>query len=368
MIIKLLSKHIIVNATALKRSGSLTILEQFIEAIPSDRYEYIIFSNSCVSLAFSQTNIRIIPKKNKRFWRRFLWDTFGIINWLRKNKINPVATISLQNTNFRTNRFIPNFVYFHNAIPLSDKRWNPFNKSERAIWFYKNIYPYFIRVYINRNTEIFVQSNSVKDGFAKRFNFPKDKIHIVLPKIKLAARKKSNSPLLDRNKLNLFYPATTFIFKNHLTIIKAISLLGSNLQQRITLHLTCNENELPFKIADSEIHFKINFMGNICFERVLQIYDEADALLFPSYIETLGLPLIEAASFGVPIIVSDLPYSREVLNNYPGAKFVTYNETRAWSEEISKLFDLKGHRYIHFKFETSDSWQKLFRILEERIL
>jgi glycosyltransferase involved in cell wall biosynthesis len=362
-----MNRHIIVNATALKRSGGLTILEQFIEAVPSGKYEYIVFADSSVSLSLSKANIRIIHKSIKSFAERFLWDSFGVKGWLHHNKIKPVATISLQNTNFRTDRSIPNFVYFHNAIPLSDARWNPFNKSERALWFYKNIYPFFIRLYINRNTEIFVQSNSVSDSFAGYFHFPKAKIHIIVPKITMDIRTKSNDPSIDRNRLNLFYPATNFIFKNHLTIIKAISMLERDLQQRITLHLTCKEQDLPFKIANSEIPFKINFLDKIGFGRVLQLYEESDALLFPSYIETLGLPLIEAASIGMPVIVSDLPYSREILNNYPGAKFVKYDDAPLWSEEISKLFTTKGHRYVPFKFGMSDSWQELFRILEDRI-
>jgi glycosyltransferase involved in cell wall biosynthesis len=360
--------QIIVNATALKRSGALTILEQFIEAIPVGKYEYIIFSNSSVSLAFSQTNIRIIPKNIKSFMCRFLWDTFWIKRWLRKNKIKPVATISLQNTNFRTENSIPNFIYFHNAIPLSGIKWNPLKRNERALWFYKNIYPFFIRLYINPNTELFVQSNSVRDGFAEYFNFPRAKIHFILPKIKIDARKKSNDPTLDKARLNLFYPATTYIFKNHFIIIKAISMLDRNLQQRIVLHLTCNEADLPFKISKPEIQFEINFMGKIESDRVFQLYEEADALLFPSYIETFGLPLIEAASSGMPIIVSDLPYSREILNNYSGAKFIKYDDTQLWSEAISKLFSLKGHRYIPYKLEMSNSWPELFRILEDRIL
>ena len=359
--------YIIVNATALKRSGGLTILDQFIETIPVGKQEYVIFANSEVNLSFPQNNITIVPKKISSFFERFIWDTFGIKKWLQKNRIIPVATISLQNTNFRTKSTIPNFIYFHNAIPFSDAGWNPLRKAERNLWFYKRIYPFFIRLYINKKTEVFVQSNSVRDGFAKCFNFPKDRIHIVLPKIKLEARMKSKYPTLDLNRLNLFYPATTFIFKNHSTIIKAIGMMNEDLQQRITLHLTCLEDELPFKTSGSDTHFIINFLGKIDFSRVQQLYEEADALLFPSYIETLGLPLIEAASIGMPIIASDLPYSREALRKYSGIKFVKYNDAVLWREEILKLFSLKGHRYPPFSLGKSNSWKELFRIIESRI-
>ncbi len=34
---------IVINATALGTSGALTILKQFIEAIPNDEFQYIVF-------------------------------------------------------------------------------------------------------------------------------------------------------------------------------------------------------------------------------------------------------------------------------------------------------------------------------------
>jgi len=237
---------IIVNATALDKGGALAILEQFIEAIPTSKYEYIVFANSELKLAISQKNIRIIYKRITSMRERFLWDTVGIKSWLKENKVNPLATISLQNTNFRTKAFIPNFIYFHNCIPFSEAKWNPFHKEERILWFYKHIYPFFVRLYISKKTEVFVQSNSVRESFAKYFNFPKERIYIIVPKLRLQSQTEGNigSLTLDKDQLNLFYPATPYVFKNHSTIINAISLLSRSLQENISLYLTCERDEL----------------------------------------------------------------------------------------------------------------------------
>ena len=45
-------------------------------------------------------------------------------------------------------------------------------------------------------------------------------------------------------------------------------------------------------------------------------YRRAAALLFPSLGEGFGLPLIEAAHFGTPILASDLPVLREVAGDH----------------------------------------------------
>lgn len=362
-----MSNKIIINATALDSSGALTILKQFIESIPDDEYEYILFVNDVVQLNKTNNNITFIQKNVKSFIKRFYWDVWGANNWLKTNKIIPLATISLQNTNFRTNKSIPNYIYYHQPIPLFLHKWNPIKKEERTLWFYKKIYPYFVKLFINNNTEIFVQINAIKDGFAKRYNFSKDKIHVISPNIELPSIQDADSPVIDKNQLNLFYPATPFIYKNHEVILKALSLLEPELQRRITLHLTFEKFGLKSLNNEKQSSFQINYMGKVAYYKVLEMYSNADALLFPSFIETFGLPLIEAASYGLPIIASDLPYSHEVLNNYKGVRFAPYNNANLWKEEISQLFSLKGQRFDPITIDKSNSWQELFRIMKNKI-
>lgn len=45
-------------------------------------------------------------------------------------------------------------------------------------------------------------------------------------------------------------------------------------------------------------------------------YDHARALLQPSLVEGFGLPMIEAAAYGLPIIASDLPVFHEIVGDY----------------------------------------------------
>jgi glycosyltransferase involved in cell wall biosynthesis len=59
-------------------------------------------------------------------------------------------------------------------------------------------------------------------------------------------------------------------------------------------------------------HPGIVALGSLRPEVVAEAYGLATALVMPSLAETVGLPLLEAALAGLPILAADQPYAREV--------------------------------------------------------
>ncbi|MDZ4093337.1 MAG: glycosyltransferase, partial [Paracoccaceae bacterium] len=68
---------------------------------------------------------------------------------------------------------------------------------------------------------------------------------------------------------------------------------------------------------------------------VAALLNGAEALLFPSLAEGYGLPLVEAAALGVPVVCSDLPVFREILDSYP--VYLDPADNNSWMETIAKL-------------------------------
>ena len=66
-------------------------------------------------------------------------------------------------------------------------------------------------------------------------------------------------------------------------------------------------------------------------------YAHATMLVFPTLYEGFGLPLLEAASHGVPVLCSDIPVLRESGEGF--ARFVPAEDADAWAAAVRALAD-----------------------------
>lgn len=119
-------------------------------------------------------------------------------------------------------------------------------------------------------------------------------------------------------EFDFVYPATADKHKNHFFLFKAIEMLGK--KRKVTLIVTLPFNNTDYVSQVNEVNSNLGYhaiinIGRVSKEEVLKYYMNSRALVFPSIEESLGLPLIEAAFLGVPIIASDLPYVYSVIEN-----------------------------------------------------
>jgi glycosyltransferase involved in cell wall biosynthesis len=89
------------------------------------------------------------------------------------------------------------------------------------------------------------------------------------------------------------------------------------------------------------------FMGKTVFEHNRMTDEQlgplmkgARALLFPSFTEGFGYPLVEALQMQVPVICSDLPCFHEIAGDAP--RYIDIENQRLWSEEIRQAATPNG--------------------------
>lgn len=103
--------------------------------------------------------------------------------------------------------------------------------------------------------------------------------------------------------------------KNHLILLEAWRVLATQ-GIRPKLALTLGERDrVLIQAIDSlraECGVEVSNLGQLYHEKVLDIYLQSSALIFPSLLESFGLPLIEAQQLGLPILAPELDYVRDV--------------------------------------------------------
>lgn len=107
--------------------------------------------------------------------------------------------------------------------------------------------------------------------------------------------------------------------KNHLALVSAWKKLAERgycpkliitLESHIDHALYAGQVE---KLIEEFLPHVVN-LGKVAPNRVVEIYSESDALIFPSFTESFGLGLIEAAASGLDIIASDRSYVYDVVS------------------------------------------------------
>jgi len=377
-----LNKIIFVNATAATEGGALTILKQFLEGISiysKKNIHYYIFCSLEELEVYERENIKIINNiKGKKWLDRIKWDLWGLKNWGKKKDIRADLIISFQNTGVKYYNDVKQLIYLHQSIPFFQTiKWDFFKKDERFYWFRKNIYEKIIKYSLRKNSYIVVQTEWMKNAVIEQFNWNPKKISVIKPNVENIPLQKVPEIDFNDNKFHIFYPANTAKYKNHELIINALKYIKDSkpeIYKNLIIHFTFdsglsnNINAVLINlIKDLQVDEHIKCEGKICYERVLSFYKSCDLMVFPSYIETFGLPLIEAASFGMSILAADMNYAREVIGNYEGVKFLNYKDSKLWAENIIDLYN-KRINYKPYSINYETSWKDFFKLIEELIV
>ncbi|MEO7344210.1 MAG: glycosyltransferase [Methylotenera sp.] len=167
---------------------------------------------------------------------------------------------------------------------------------------------WLFRINIKYVSAFIVQTVAMKAALITTYPEIKGRVHIIAqpaPNWLLESQlKRTQRSLRADSGLRLFYPAAIYPHKNH-QLLSAIHANQSKAWPVSELLLTIPEHLNP-NPAISWIHC----VDRLTSDKVLEAYSTADALLFLSFSESFGFPLVEAMWIGLPIICPDLAYTR----------------------------------------------------------
>lgn len=183
-------------------------------------------------------------------------------------------------------------------------------------------------------TSFVVQTGAMADAMIQSYPAMKGKVSVVPqppPEWFDKAQIKSKGVLKSGRRLLLFYPAAYYPHKNH-KIFKKMQPFEKELGKALDkIFLTVTKEEIGFEAP------WVKTLGIIPSSQVIEFYQKSDALIFPSLLESYGLPLVEAMVAGLPILCSNLPYARWLCEDQ-----AIYFDPLNPESVIAAIFDLRG--------------------------
>lgn len=275
---------------------------------------------------------RVCLAEPKKSWLKRLYYEYVVFNKISKS-IRPQAWLSLHDLtpNVTAER---RFVYCHNPAPF-------YRPSIRDVWLdpkffvFTQLYRFFYSLNIDKNDTVIVQQQWLKDEFAKLTCAP---IHVSHPEYLFPQQ--STAATAQNDKLTFVYPAFPRVFKNHVVICEALGRLSADILTKIRVVFTLDGSENRYAAWLRKRYGRIGaleFRGRLSYQETQRLYETADCVLFPSRLETWGLPLTEAKHFNKNILAADLPYAKETLGPYANVQYLVADDADAWAEAIRSL-------------------------------
>lgn len=303
-------KSLFIHATNIHQGGGKSLLIALLAAIPGNVKALVQLDSRMTlpdNLPENLTTKFVEPSIQQRF--RAEW-------WLAQNTQPQDTILCFGNLPplFRLRGHV--LVFLQNRYLVDDVELDGFPlKSRLRLWIER----LWLSGRMENSDEFIVQTPSMKRLLEARTN---GKIQVsVLPFMANHEEYVRRMPPLgiQKEKKSIFlYVASGEPHKNHRQLIEAWCLLARDgLFPRLTLTLDrAHFAELCDWMGQKIEQYSLNVenVGNVPHAQVRQLYDRADALIYPSTFESFGLPLIEAMQAGLPVLASELDYVRDVLD------------------------------------------------------
>lgn len=129
--------------------------------------------------------------------------------------------------------------------------------------------------------------------------------------------------------------------KNHALLLNLWQELAKDRMSPMPQLLICGargwQNEAVFARLDTDPQMGVDIfeLPGLHDEEVACALQSSAGLLFPSYAEGFGLPAVEAAALGVPVLCGNLPVFREFLYDFPF--YAPIEQLYAWKVQIVEM-------------------------------
>jgi glycosyltransferase involved in cell wall biosynthesis len=196
----------------------------------------------------------------------------------------------------------------------------------------------FVKRGVRGASAVICPSAAAADAMAPILALPRERFTVVPHGVSTQAFEGHIEPA-EHSAPYLFLPARIERHKNFEVLFGALRMQSD---PRLEVWIAGSDRlDPPFAelvqglVKDLGLDSRVRFLGDVPYAEILRYYKGAEALVFPSLLESFGHPLLEAMLAETPIVASDLPASREVAGD--AALFFPPRDAQALADAIDRL-------------------------------
>jgi len=360
-------QHLVISAVNIRKGGTLTVLRDCLAYLSTRKDLKVTALVHDRALAdFPGIDYVEIPWSVKG-WGLRLWCEYVTMHRISTRLDGVDLWFSLHDTTPRV-QARRQAVYCHTSFPFLKVKPRDF-RMDVKIPLFALFTRYAYRFFVRRNRYLVVQQDWFREGLSSLLPFPRERIIVAPPRFEAPSIPDTS----DTQEVPIFlYPASPDCHKNFETLCEAARLLEDEVGRgrfRVILTIDGSENRYAAWVRKKWGSVSsVDFRGFLPKEDLYGLYGAAAALVFPSRVETWGLPISEFLPTGKPLLLADLPYAHQSASGSAATAFFPAEDPKALASLMHALID--GGRAAFRQVPEAvvpapfaSGWPELFQIL-----
>lgn len=369
------AKRLFNNFTGLG-NYSRNLVSQMLQMYPEHNYSLYTprIREHSATEDFLQNKAFSVVESKARF--KAYWRSFSIGNQLKTDSIDLYHGLSneipfgLQNSQVKTVVTIHDLIFkvLPDTYPYIDRK----------------IYDWKCRKSCREADLIIAISENTKKDIIRFYNIEPEKIHVIYQSVDASywqATDKSSASVFQKHSIPgeyLLYVGSVEKRKNLSVILDAMTLLPKDLSLPLVVvgKGKAYKEKMQQKVTDLKLKKRVIWLDNLENNSQLRtLYQRAKALIYPSFYEGFGLPVVEALLCKTPVITSDCSSLPEA--GGPNSMYIDPEDTERLSVAISKTLTdreavekmvQKGFEYAQLHFNPEKVTKQIMECYQELIV
>lgn len=312
----------------------------------------------------------VLPEGHPGRLSRDLWRMKGLVKRLRTDGIDLYHGLSGELPFGLRRAGIPAVVTIHDLIFLRHPEWyKPWDVM---------IYSWKFRQTLREATRIVAISELTRQDILHYGDFPEDRIDVIYQDCDESFKAAAPEALKAEARREYELPAKYILNvgsiearKNVALAVRALKQLPEDVHLVIVGKETRYEQDVRRTVYDLDLEKRVHIRHGVSFRLLPAVYQQAQAFVYPSRYEGFGIPILEAANSGVPIVAGTCGCLREAGGE--ACSYVDPDDAGSMARELRKILEsdnslrVKATRDYVQRFSNSHAVEQMLQTYRKAI-